>query len=116
MEEYLLSQLDTPVVLKDGTTMTKPDGTSFTGTYDMGIKTGQGTFRYPNGDVYEGEFYLDMRHGKGRYTWADGESYEGEFANNNINGYGTYTWTSGRASYTGYFENGVFVRAETGGK
>ena len=26
MEEYLLSQLDTPVVLKDGTMMTKPDG------------------------------------------------------------------------------------------
>jgi hypothetical protein len=25
MEEYLLSQLDTPVVLKDGTMMTKPD-------------------------------------------------------------------------------------------
>ena len=24
MEEYLLSQLDTPVVLKDGTMMTKP--------------------------------------------------------------------------------------------
>ena len=28
MEEYLLSQLDTPVVLKDGTMMTKPDGKS----------------------------------------------------------------------------------------
>ena len=26
LEEYLLSQLDTPVVLKDGTQMTKPDG------------------------------------------------------------------------------------------
>ena len=25
MEEYLLSQLDTPVVLKDGTMMTKPE-------------------------------------------------------------------------------------------
>ena len=30
MEEYLLSQLDTPVVLKDGTMMTKPDGTPMT--------------------------------------------------------------------------------------
>jgi len=30
MEEYLLSQLDTPVVLKDGTTMQKPDGTPMT--------------------------------------------------------------------------------------
>ncbi len=26
MEEYLLSQLDTPVVLKDGTEMKAPDG------------------------------------------------------------------------------------------
>ena len=30
MEEYLLSQLDTPVVLKDGTMMTKPDGSTMT--------------------------------------------------------------------------------------
>lgn len=30
MEEYLLSQLDTPVLLKDGTTATKPDGTPMT--------------------------------------------------------------------------------------
>ena len=30
MEEYLLSQLDTPVVLKDGTMMQKTDGTPMT--------------------------------------------------------------------------------------
>ena len=30
MEEYLLSQLDTQVVLKDGTMMTKPDGSPMT--------------------------------------------------------------------------------------
>ena len=30
MEEYLLSQLDTPVILKDGTMMMKPDGTPMT--------------------------------------------------------------------------------------
>ena len=30
MEEYLLSQLDTPVVFKDGTMMTKPDGSPMT--------------------------------------------------------------------------------------
>ena len=30
IEEYLLSQLDTPVVLKDGTMMTKPDGSPMT--------------------------------------------------------------------------------------
>lgn len=30
MEEYLLSQLDTPVVLKDGTMMTKSDGSPMT--------------------------------------------------------------------------------------
>ena len=30
MEEYLLSQLDTPVILKDGTMMTKADGTPMT--------------------------------------------------------------------------------------
>lgn len=30
MEEYLLSQLDEPVVLKDGSVATKPDGTPMT--------------------------------------------------------------------------------------
>lgn len=30
MEEYLLSQLDTPVLLKDGTMATKQDGTPLT--------------------------------------------------------------------------------------
>ena len=30
MEEYLLAQLDTPVVLKDCTMMTKPDGSPMT--------------------------------------------------------------------------------------
>ena len=30
MEEYLLSQLDTPVMLKDGTMMIKPDGSPMT--------------------------------------------------------------------------------------
>ena len=30
MEEYLLSQLDTPVTLKDGTMMQKPDGSIMT--------------------------------------------------------------------------------------
>ena len=30
MEEYLLSQLGTPVLLKDGTMMQKPDGTPMT--------------------------------------------------------------------------------------
>ena len=30
MEEYLLSQLSEPVILKDGSTATKPDGTPMT--------------------------------------------------------------------------------------
>ena len=30
MEDYLLAQLDTPVMLKDGTIATKPDGSPMT--------------------------------------------------------------------------------------
>ena len=53
MEEYLLSQLDTPVVLKDGTMMTKPDGSPMTflsplwqgGGYKAGVET---TTNYTN--------------------------------------------------------------------
>ena len=37
MEEYLLSQLDTPVVLKDGTMMTKPDGSPMSNNPQISI-------------------------------------------------------------------------------
>ena len=37
--------------------------------------------------------------------------YVGEFQNNLMSGAGTYTWPSGR-QYSGYFENGVIVRAQ----
>ena len=48
MEEYLLSQLDTPVVLKDGTMMTKPDVSPMTKqvrapfTQGVGLRRGCG--------------------------------------------------------------------------
>ena len=73
------------------------------------IKLGYGKYVYSNGDVYEGEFKGDLRHGDGKYIWANGETYTGQFANGNMNGFGTYTWPTGRASYTGYFENGLIV-------
>lgn len=88
------------------------DGGVYEGDFSYGIKSGYGKYVYANGDVYEGEFKGDLRHGDGKYIWANGETYTGQFANGNMNGFGTYTWPTGRASYTGYFENGVIVVIE----
>ncbi len=85
------------------------DGSVYVGTFLGGVKSGSGSYTYSNGDRYEGQFKGDLRHGEGRYVWSNGETYTGQFANGNMNGYGTYTWPTGRASYTGYFEDGVIV-------
>lgn len=88
------------------------DGSIYEGDFVQNIKQGTGKYSYSNGDFYEGGFKGDLRHGEGKYVWANGETYTGEFANGNMNGFGTYTWPTGRASYTGYFENGVIVVIE----
>ena len=38
--------------------------------------------------------------------------YTGAFQNNTLWGQGTYTWPDGR-TYTGYFEDGLIVQADT---
>ena len=85
------------------------DGAVYEGEFESGVKSGNGKCTYPNGDVYEGGFKGDLRHGEGKYIWSNGETYTGEFANGNMNGFGVYTWPEGRASYTGYFKDGVIV-------
>jgi hypothetical protein len=88
---------------------TSADGSVYEGDFKNGIKSGYGKYVYANGDVYEGEFKGDLREGDGKYCWANGETYTGQFKKGNMYGFGTYTWPTGRASYTGYFENGVIV-------
>ena len=69
---------------------------------------------YPNGDVYDGSFQAGLRHGQGTYTIAasggEGEedvrdSYKGEWQNNQKNGIGKQTYF-GVGEYNGYWENG----------
>ncbi len=88
------------------------DGSVYEGEFANGIKSGYGKCTYANGDTYEGGFKGDLRHGDGKYIWVNGETYTGDFVKGNMYGYGTYTWPTGRASYTGYFENGVIVVIE----
>lgn len=88
------------------------EGDIYEGDFVNDVKSGEGRCEYANGDIYEGGFYGDLRHGDGRYVWANGETYTGEFKNGNMNGFGTYTWPTGRASYTGYFEDGLIVVIE----
>jgi hypothetical protein len=50
--------------------------------------TGRGTATYPNGDIYEGSFQDGMRHGEGTYKYiSQGKKEEGEEGEEKINVY-----------------------------
>mmetsp|Transcript_39096 Transcript_39096/g.123278 ORF Transcript_39096/g.123278 Transcript_39096/m.123278 type:complete len:113 (+) Transcript_39096:458-796(+) len=70
--------------------MTYPDGGVYEGSWDHGLRQGQGTFKYPNGDSYVGSWSQGKKSGQGIYfsfagscwysgVWKDGNFQEGEW-------------------------------------
>ena len=58
--------------------------------------TGQAKAEYPNGDSYEGGFENGVKHGQGKYTWVNGDIYEGGYKKDKKDGTGKMTYgTSG---------------------
>ncbi len=115
--------------------MTMPDGATYEGHFESGIKSGDGYLRYPNGDYmsgnwnigtfssyFTGEALLHVEDGNifkgnidddcfiyGTYTYANGDVYEGEFDGgvpcSVTDEDSTITYANG-ATYTGLFWNG----------
>ncbi|MBR2296200.1 MAG: hypothetical protein IKA43_02200, partial [Clostridia bacterium] len=115
--------------------MTMPDGATYEGHFESGIKSGDGYLRYPNGDYmsgnwnidtfssyFTGEALLHVENGNifkgnidddnfiyGTYTYANGDVYEGEFDGgvpcSITDEDSTMTYANG-ATYTGHFWNG----------
>jgi hypothetical protein len=55
----------------------------YEGTFQNGLKSGEGTIRYSNGNEYTGAFQNNMRHGFGNFKWADcGNLYVGNWQHN----------------------------------
>ena len=48
---------------------------------------GRGKYVFPNGNTYEGQYEAGVRHGKGKFTYANGGVYTGGFASGKKNGF-----------------------------
>ena len=48
--------------------MTKTDGSSYEGQWEMSVRQGQGKYLMSNGDLYEGEFRDNLSDGQGKMT------------------------------------------------
>ncbi|KAF5198037.1 Phosphatidylinositol 4-phosphate 5-kinase [Thalictrum thalictroides] len=106
------------------------NGDSYEGTWENGLRHGQGRFVWANGDVYIGEWKNDVREGHGKITYKNGSCFEGTFRNSNPeeghgkltskrgdyyegtfrnfkkDGHGRYVWASGN-EYSGEWKNDV---------
>lgn len=108
-------------------TVTYPNGDSYSGWLLGPLRHGRGTHRCSNGDSYVGEWAYDLRdgsgtltlkssglryegdwvrdktHGQGRCAYPDGSVYEGEYRDDVRCGWGKMTYANGDA-YEGEWE------------
>lgn len=104
----------------------------YDGNWDMGVRSGRGTYFNGKGNLYIGQWKNDKREGRGSYffgvkDWAENkysehwlsenvENYTGEFVNDLYQGSGTYRWPDGQKYVGEFFANdkhgpGTFIYA-----
>lgn len=93
----------------------------YDGNYDMGIRSGRGTYWNGNGKLYIGHWQEDKRNGQGSYfiglaEWRENEhsefwmkenveNYSGTFFDDFYHGEGTYRWPGGQKYVGKFFAN-----------
>lgn len=93
----------------------------YDGNWDMGVRSGRGTFYNGRDKLYIGEWKNDKRNGHGAYffglkDWTENkysehwlaehtENYTGDFVNDLYQGQGTYRWPDGQKYVGGFFAN-----------
>ncbi|KAA8984325.1 MULTISPECIES: MORN repeat-containing protein [Gammaproteobacteria] len=77
------------------------------GTWEHGVKTGEGTYRDSDGLTYEGEFRNGEFHGEGTAHFPDGRIYEGEWRQGTMHGEGNLQRPNGDV-YEGDFQDGEY--------
>jgi hypothetical protein len=56
------------------------NGDAYAGSFEDGIRAGQGKLSFQNGDLYVGSWKNDKFHGKGKYHYhKEGKTYLGQF-------------------------------------
>ena len=93
----------------------------YVGNWEMGIRSGRGTYWNGKGNLYIGQWKDDKRNGRGAYffnlpEWRENEhsefwlsenteNYAGDFVNDFYHGQGTYRWPGGQKYIGGFFAN-----------
>lgn len=93
----------------------------YEGNFDMGIRSGRGTYWNGNGKLYIGQWRDDKRNGQGSYfiglaRWEENEhseywmkenveNYSGTFVDDFYHGEGTYRWPAGQKYVGRFFAN-----------
>ena len=61
----------------------------YSGEWEDGKRSGEGTYYFPNGYTYSGTFLDGQRNGSGTFLYKEGYKYEGEWKKNDKMGEGT---------------------------
>ena len=91
---------------KNGTGTMQYQTGIYIGTWENGLRNGQGKYTWKNGDIYEGTWKNDIRHGYGVYVWHDGSKYTGNYSVGIRSGYGIYYYANGNI-YEGTWQNNL---------
>ena len=76
------------------------EGTTYTGTWEWNVATGEGTLQRADGSSYTGDVVDGLPNGEGEETLANGDRYAGTIVMGIFHGQGTYTFASG-SQYVG---------------
>ncbi len=79
----------------------------YTGNFDRGLFTGEGSIQYPNGDFYQGQVVNFRPSGTGTLTMADGSVYQGNFADGLFHNMGSFTCKTCGHVYEGEWRCGL---------
>ena len=89
----------------------------YTGSWELGLRSGYGQMKYASGNVYEGHWKADRKCGRGAMSWKSvDEFYVGDWCDDKPNGFGEHIWAdNGSRSmtkqmcnmYRGEWQNGV---------
>lgn len=73
---------------------------------EEGRPHGKGTLKGPLG-TYIGTFEHGLKSGQGRFSYKSNVAYEGDYKNDKKNGNGTLFGADGKISYCGEFKDGL---------
>jgi len=71
-------------------------GSTYTGNWLAGQRSGQGKIEWPNGDVYDGHWKADRMNGFGTLSLHDGTRYTGGWLDDMFDGSGELVWSGGK--------------------